>query len=750
MHFFSALIGQLVAGSSLQTDREVLLRLKSFLQDSNRINRGRYTEWNESSSSPCNWPGISCSSNGETVTGVDLSDYSISGHIFDHFCDLTELSELDLSKNTIGGPIPDDLNRCKNLKYLNLSYNILEGELNLTGLNSLETLDLTVNRLYGGIQSNFPSICNRLITLKISENNFNGTISNVFDECSNLQHLYLSSNNFSGQLWLGFSRLREFSVSENQLSGEISPSIFPENCSLEFLDLSGNELYGQIPKGVSNCRGLVSLNLWQNSFTGQIPSEIGLLGNLEGLYLGNNKLSREIPKSLLNCSKLSILDLRNNSFGGDLQEILGSLVQVKFLLLNKNSYTGGIISSGILKLPNVTRLDLSYNNFSGPLLVEFSQALSLKFLILAYNQFSGSIPPEFGNLSLLQALDLSFNRLMGKIPPTIGKLTSLLWVMLANNSLTGEIPPEIGNCSSLLWLNLANNKLSGNIPPELSNIGWNLTPTFESNRQNNQVMAGSGECLMMHRWIPADYSPFSFAYTLFSRKNCRSNWDRLLKGHGLFPICVGASTVQTLQISGYLQLNGNQLSGEIPPEIGKMKNFSLLCLGINNFYGKFPPEIAQLPLIVLDVSYNGFSGEIPSEIGNIKCLQNLDLSYNNFSGEFPISLNNLNNLNKFNISYNPLISGVIPSTGQLATFDKDSFLGDPLLRVPYFINNTGSGESTPSNWTTSEGKTMVMDVDAFMVFFAVGFCCSFCFAFYICFTRSKLEFCNFVLFLEFQ
>ncbi|PQQ20480.1 putative LRR receptor-like serine/threonine-protein kinase [Prunus yedoensis var. nudiflora] len=181
----------------------------------------------------------------------------------------------------------------------------------------------------------------------------------------------------------------------------------------------------------------------------------------------------------------------------------------------------------------------------------------------------------------------------------------------------------------------------------------------------------------MKRWIPADYPPFSFVYTILTRKSCRSIWDRLLKGNGLFPICAAGSVVRTLQISGYLQLSGNQLSGQLPPDIGKMQNFSMINLGFNKLNGELPAMIGQLPLVVFNISTNNFSGQIPMQIGNIKCMQNLDMSYNNFSGTFPVSLNSMTELSKFNISYNPLISGVIPSSGQLATFEKDSYLGDP-------------------------------------------------------------------------
>ncbi|XP_065877918.1 probable LRR receptor-like serine/threonine-protein kinase At1g74360 [Euphorbia lathyris] len=688
--FLILITGRAVCADSLEADKAALLNLKSYLEEKNPVNRGIYSHWDHLSTNPCNWSGIICANDGLRVTGINLTSSNISGDLYNSFSSLSALAYLDLSRNYIGGEIPQDLSNCQNLAFLNLSHNLLNGQLNLTGLSNLQTLDLSLNRFSGGVQFIFPAICNKLVVANLSGNYFSGRIDNSFDGCWNLQYLDLSSNVFNGGLWNGFFRLKEFSVSENFLTGELLGSSFAENCNLEVFDLSGNNFSGGIPKEISKCRNLIILNVWGNKFRGQIPSDIGSILTLQGLFLGNNSFSSVIPESLLNLSRLAFLDLSRNKFGGNVQAIFGRFTQVKYLVLHGNLFTGGLHSSGIFQLPNVVRLDLSYNNFSGPLPVELSQMPSLKYLILAYNQFNGSIPEEYGNFSTIQALDLSFNKLTGSIPSSFGNLKSLLWLMLAGNMLTGEIPRELGNCSSLLWLNLANNNLSGNIPPELMNIGRNPTPTFLSNQQNERVIAGSGECLAMKRWIPADYPPFSFVYTILTRKSCRSIWDNLLRGNGIFPVCASGSKFRTFQITGYLQLSGNQLSGALPEDIGKMHNFSMLHLGSNQISGKLPAQIGLVPLVVLNVSKNLFSGEIPIDIGNIKCLQNLDFSYNNFSGSFPSILNDLNELSKFNISYNQLISGVIPSTGQLATFEKDSYLGNPLLVLPKFITNTSS------------------------------------------------------------
>ncbi|KAG4215820.1 hypothetical protein ERO13_A01G200700v2 [Gossypium hirsutum] len=721
-----------VSGNSLNTDKEILLNLKSFLENQNRVNRGRYSGWNRWTSNPCEWHGIMCSPDMERVTGINLSDSKISGEMFNNFSALTQLHHLDFSRNTLKGLIPDDLNRCHNLVYLNLSHNILGGELKLTGLTRLEKLDLSTNRFHGEVKFSFPAICNRLVVANLSMNNFIGRIDTFFDGCLNLIYLDLSSNKFAGNIWTGFSRLVVFSVSENRVSGLISASSFSDNCNLKGLDLSVNMFHGEVPREISYCKKLVMLNLWGNKFSGPIPSELGSISTLEGLLLGNNEFSRVIPESLLYLNNLAVLDLSYNNFGGRLQEIFGRFRQLKSLVLQGNSYIDGLSFSGIHKLTNISRLDLSYNNFSGHLPAEFSEMVGLKFLILAYNQFTGPIPPQYGDLSQLQALDLSFNRLIGSIPPSFGNLRSLLWLMLANNSLTGEIPGELGNCSSLLWLNLANNQLSRRFPPELANIGRNPTLTFESNRRSNAMIAGPSDCLVTKRLLTMDYSPFGFIYTILTRKICKNVWDQLLQGYGFFQVCVKGSPVRKYRVSGYLQLSGNKLTGEVPSDIGKMQHFSVLHLSYNQFNGELPVEIGNLPLVVLNISWNKFSGQIPREIGNLNCLQNLDLSHNNFSGIFPTNLNCLNELSKFNISFNPQIAGQIPNIGQLATFEEESYLGNPFLHSRLFklqdppVPPLNSGkEALPGEEESEDGfwwKALLMEYGCGMAFGMVMLC----------------------------
>lgn len=83
------------------------------------------------------------------------------------------------------------------------------------------------------------------------------------------------------------------------------------------LDLSCNNLIGDIPKDISALVELKSLNLSWNIFSGKIPENIGALAQVESLDLSHNRLSGEIPASLSALTSLSRLNLSYNNLTGE-------------------------------------------------------------------------------------------------------------------------------------------------------------------------------------------------------------------------------------------------------------------------------------------------------------------------------------------------------------------------------------------------------------------------------------------------
>ncbi|KAL3635735.1 hypothetical protein CASFOL_020282 [Castilleja foliolosa] len=82
------------------------------------------------------------------------------------------------------------------------------------------------------------------------------------------------------------------------------------------LDLSSNNLVGEIPPELTNLTGLIGLNLTHNHLRGGIPKKIGDMESLISLDLSSNNLSGAIPESLSKLTFLSHLNLSHNNLSG--------------------------------------------------------------------------------------------------------------------------------------------------------------------------------------------------------------------------------------------------------------------------------------------------------------------------------------------------------------------------------------------------------------------------------------------------
>ncbi|MED6126567.1 hypothetical protein PIB30_079696, partial [Stylosanthes scabra] len=302
---------------------------------------------------------------GASVMWLDFSNNSFSGEIIDFLCQKSDqpkgLEMLNLASNNLSGKIPDCWRLWPELVNVNLLRNYFVGSLpsSIGSLSNLQYLRVCSNTLSG----KFPVILKRnkeLILLDLGENNFTGYIPGwVGERLINLKFLRLRSNNFLGDIpneLCDMKFLQDLDLALNNLSGNISNCLnhlsamvnksSASSSITEFMiygsdaismvlsvkgidaeystilglvksiDISSNNLSGEIPVEITELFGLIYLNLSKNQLTGHIPQSIGNMESLESIDFSGNQLSGEIPPSITNLSFLNKLDLSYNHLEG--------------------------------------------------------------------------------------------------------------------------------------------------------------------------------------------------------------------------------------------------------------------------------------------------------------------------------------------------------------------------------------------------------------------------------------------------
>ena len=140
---------------------------------------------------------------------------------------------------------------------------------------------------------------------------------------------YQGCNEDEVELWsecYSIDNTTELDLSGNELSGEI-PSEIGELVNLNYINLRFNELSGSIPNSICGLTDLTTLSLSYNQLSGSIPDEIGNLIHLESLYLQNNELNGTIPSSLGELENLNNLGLFENQLEGTIPEEMCTIYQ---------------------------------------------------------------------------------------------------------------------------------------------------------------------------------------------------------------------------------------------------------------------------------------------------------------------------------------------------------------------------------------------------------------------------------------
>ncbi|WJX31826.1 hypothetical protein P8452_20217 [Trifolium repens] len=250
---------------------------------------------------------------------------------------------VDLSYNSFSGSIPHSWKNLKYLSYINLWSNKLSGEVPRHFFNSkrLEDINLGKNYFSGTIPSKMST---QLQVLILRSNQFEGNIPTQLFNLSYLFHLDLAHNKLSGSMPECIYNLTDM-VTVNNLGAwyaNIAIDLFTKgqeyvydaNPYRKTIDLSANNLYGEVPLELFRLVQVQTLNLSHNNFIGTIPKIIGGMVAMESLDLSNNKFCGKIPQSMSNLTFLGYLNLSYNNFDGKIP--IGTQLQS----FNDSSYIG--------------------------------------------------------------------------------------------------------------------------------------------------------------------------------------------------------------------------------------------------------------------------------------------------------------------------------------------------------------------------------------------------------------------------
>ncbi|XP_009367821.3 receptor-like protein EIX2 isoform X2 [Pyrus x bretschneideri] len=500
-----------------------------------------------------------------SLAHVDLNSNQLTSSIFLWLSKYNaSLVHLDVSYNQLTGLFPDVIGNMSSLAYLDLSSNQFEGvisESHFSGLSTLRYLSLSSTSLTLHFHSTWvppfqldyinlgsckmgPHFPNWLRTQKsywrldISNAGISDILPSWFWErlshATEIGYADLSNNQIRGTIpnsqinFVCFSQ--RLNLSWNQLEGEVPPfllkassslflshnkfsGLFPINASnLRLLDLSSNHLHGELPDYWTHFKNLLVLDLSDNLFLGRIPATMGSLSSIQTLNLNNNGLVGELPSSLKNCTSLVVFDVGENELSGLIPEWLGvGLPNLTILILRSNHFYGSIPSQ-LCNMGSIQILDFSINSISGSIpkclnnLTNLALRGSSSLTITHPNSFftaidgyddeasliwNGIMSKYKSTLGLVKSIHLSSNRLTGEIPSEVTDLVGLISLNLSRNNLTGQITPKIGKLQSLDLLDLSNNQIHGTIPTSLIGISSLGKLDLSNNNLSGKIPIGS-------------------------------------------------------------------------------------------------------------------------------------------------------------------------------------------------------------------------------------------------------------------
>nr|TKS10270.1 putative receptor protein kinase TMK1 [Populus alba] len=389
----------------------------------------------------------------------------------------------------------------------------------------------------------------------------------------------------------------------------------------------------------------------------------------------------------------------------------------------------GTLPSNLQNLAQLERLELQYNNISGPL-PSLNGLSSLQVILLSDNKFI-SVPSDFfTGLSSLQSVEIDNNPFSNWVIPESIKNASALQNFSANSAnISGSIPGFFGPDSfpGLTILRLAFNDLEGELPASFSGS------QVQSLWLNGQKLSGGIDViqnmtLLREAWLHSN--GFSGPLPDFSGlKDLESLSLRDNSFTGLVP-----ESLVNLESLKFVNLSNNLLQGPMPVfkssvSVDMVKDSNRFCLPtpglcdsrVNTLLSivksmDYPQRLADSwkgndpcadwigitcnngNITVVNFEKMGLTGSISPDFASVKSLERLVLANNNLTGSIPQEITTLPGLKVLDVSNNHLhgrvpafTSNVIVNTNGNPNIGKD-------------VNSSTSSESPSASPSANTGS----------------------------------------------
>ncbi|KFB50469.1 AGAP007060-PA-like protein [Anopheles sinensis] len=551
-----------------------------------------------------------------TLEKLDLSNNRFRNLSDDAFSNLTNLDALTMDNNYLEA-IPKTVSALPTLVWLSLKNNKINSTSVESGLQSIESLELTNNLItrveldqYHNLRNvfldqnyieDFPenALANNkyLQTLNLAQNRLTGPLEYRFKHNEELDDLRLDGNPLgliTNKSFVGLGRfVRKLSLKNTNLT-DLGTNSFATNSSFNELNLSENYISKIGDNDFNGVKNIYRLYLEDNRV--DIQDVRSLPDGVRNVFISAN--SCVVPDTLLrNKTKLHMLRIGGADF---------STLSAGFF--------SDTIELTVLHITNNKQLRKLTSHF-------FKDATQIEILVLSNNSLSTLEPKVFDPLTELYQVDISRNPLVKLDKELFNNTRKLTKLILHNANLTNLPLGIFDSLEELATLDLGNNQLSS-LPNGIFRKQYSL--------ETLSLQLNSIEQL-----DPAVFDGLSQLKTLYLGHNkLRTIHPQLLSNVVLESLDLSYNKFVSFDLTatgfqntlGILNLNGNGLTSlKISPALRLLEvaNNQLSSIEVNQ------TEESPSNLVQLSAERNRFTNF--SSFLQFKAMKFLDASFNDFS-----------------------------------------------------------------------------------------------------------------------